>query len=193
MIYVVLHDYVTIMPIIAIISIISFSIFSQISGVEVSISEQNSHQGWTAHRGYHVGEESRRLDQIGLLVTGICTRCSGRLRWTSMACRESNSFWQWTHLKPNAIGNRLGPSGSPLTAPLLWIAFNWLQFPASSEMIANCADTGSKHDTKRRIRTTLCIVTDRSVAWMCMCTHHGLFYNLNESQPKCRKDVWEIK
>ncbi len=35
------------------------------------------------------------------------------LRWQSMACRESNSFLQWTHLKPNAIGTRLGPSGFP--------------------------------------------------------------------------------
>ena len=46
------------------------------------------------------------------------------LRWQSMACRESNSFLQWTHLKPNAIGNRLGPSGFPLPAPrrMLWVA-----------------------------------------------------------------------
>ncbi len=40
------------------------------------------------------------------------------------------------------------------------------------------------------IRTTLCIATDGSVAWMC--THHGLFHNLNEKQPKCQNDDCEI-
>jgi hypothetical protein len=34
-----------------------------------------------------------------------------------MACRVSNSSQKWTHLKPNAIGNRLGPSEFPLPAP----------------------------------------------------------------------------
>jgi hypothetical protein len=125
----------------------------------------------------------------GLVVPGICTRW----RWQSMACRESNSFLLWTHLKPNAIGNRLGPSGFPLPAPrrMLWIAFNLLQFSASGQIDANCSETETKHNTKRRIRTTLCIATDGSVAWMC--THHGLFHNLNEKQPKCQKDDCEIK
>ncbi len=64
------------------------------------------------------------------------------LWWMSMACRESNSFLQWTHLKPNAIGNRLGPSGFPLPAlwRMRWIAFNWLQFSASGQIDANCTE-----------------------------------------------------
>ena len=40
------------------------------------------------------------------------------LRWMSMAYRESNSFLQWAHLKPNDMGNLFGPSGFPLPAHL---------------------------------------------------------------------------
>jgi hypothetical protein len=36
---------------------------------------------------------------------------------TSMECRDLNSLLQLTHLKPNVIGNRLGPSGFLLSAP----------------------------------------------------------------------------
>ena len=74
------------------------------------------------------------------------------LRWQSMACSESNSFLQWTHLKPNAIGNRLGPSCFPLPAPrrMLWVALNLLhQFSAGGQIDANCSETETKHNTKR--------------------------------------------
>ena len=113
------------------------------------------------------------------------------LRWMSMTCRDSNSLLQWAHLKPNDMGNLFGPSGFPLPAPLpaprrmLWLDFNLLWISASGPIDANISETGTKHNTKRRIRTPriLCIATDWSVAWMC--THHGLFHNLNEKQPKC--------
>ena len=113
------------------------------------------------------------------------------LRWMSMVCRDSNLLLQWAHLKPNDMGNLFGPSGFPLPAPLpaprrmLWLDFNLLWISASGPIDANISETGTKHNTKRRIRTPriLCIATDWSVAWMC--THHGLFHNLNEKQPKC--------
>ncbi len=34
--------------------------------------EQNKHQGWETHRGYHVGEESKQLDQLGRSLTWTC-------------------------------------------------------------------------------------------------------------------------
>ena len=126
----------------------------------------------------------------------LCLRC------IFMACRESNSLLQWAHLKPNAVGNLFGPSGFPLPEPLqvpapwrmLWLDFNLLQtwISASAPNDANCSETGTKNNTQRRIRTPriLCKATDWSVAWMC--THHGLFHNLNEKQPKCQNDKLKI-
>ena len=72
---------------------------------------------------------------------------------------------------------------------MLWMAFNLLQFSASVLNDPVFSETGTKHNTNR-IRTTLCISIDGSVAWMC--THHWLFHNLNEKQPKCQKDDLEI-
>ena len=121
------------------------------------------------------------------------------LRWMSMAYRESNSFLQWAHLKPNDMGNLFGPSGFPLPAPRRMLSvdcdfkFNLLQGSASGQIDSDCSETGTKHNSKRRIRTIriVCIATDWSVAWMC--THHGLwFQNLNEKQPKCQKHDHEI-
>ena len=95
------------------------------------------------------------------------------LWWMSMACRESNSFLQWAHLKPNDMGNLFGPSGFPLPAPLpaprrmLWLDFNLLQISVSGPIDANGSETGTKHNTKRSIRTTLCIAIDGSVDWTC--------------------------
>ncbi len=53
--------------IIAIIAIISL-----LSEVDVSIFEQNKHPGWATHRGYHVGEESQRLDHLVRSLTWAC-------------------------------------------------------------------------------------------------------------------------
>jgi hypothetical protein len=76
----------------------------------------------------------------------------GCLRWTSIACSESNSFLQWTHLKPNAIGSRWGPSGFPLPAPrrMPSIAFKWLQFSASGQIADGTKQNGTKHNTKKK-------------------------------------------
>ena len=64
------HYYVTIMTLIAIIAIIAFSHYSQ--RLKCAFSEQNKHPGWTAHREYHVGEQSRRLDQLVWSLTWTC-------------------------------------------------------------------------------------------------------------------------
>ena len=196
----IIYDYFTIMTLIAIIAIIA--LFSLLWRVEVRFfwAKQTSGMGNTPRvscwRRIPAAWSPRPVIDMDLWFLGSAhgVPCAELcLRWTSMACRESNSFLQWTHLKPNAIGNRLGPSGFPLPGPrrMLWIAFNWLQCSASGQIDANCSETGTKHNTKRRIRTTLCIATDGSMAWMC--THHGLFRNLNEKQPKCQKTVCEIK
>jgi hypothetical protein len=55
------------MTIIAIIAIISL-----LSEVDVSIYEHNKHPGWATHRGYHVVEESPRLDHLVRSLTWTC-------------------------------------------------------------------------------------------------------------------------
>ena len=182
----IINDYFTIMPLIAIIAIIA--LFSLLWRVEVRFFWAKQTSGTFRDEQHTEGimlakNPSGLITSAGhwhgLVVPGICTLSSNRRAVSAM--------------NPNAIGNRLGPSGLPLPAPrrMLWIAFNWLQCSASGQIDANCSETGTKHNTKRRIRTTLCIATDGSVAWMC--THHGLFRNLNEKQPKCQKTVCEIK
>jgi hypothetical protein len=185
------------------------AIIALLSEVDVSIFEQNKHPWWATHRGYHVGEESQRLDHLIRALAWTCgswdlhtvlqptRRVCDDSRWPGHAVNQTRSYSGriWSPML-FMICTRLGPSGFPLSAPrrMLWIALNLLQFSASGQIDANCSDfseTETKHKTKRRIRTILCIATDGSVAWMC--THHGLFHNLNEKQPKYQKDDCEIK
>ena len=111
----------------------------------------------------------------GLVVPWICTQRSNPAdelcqRWMSMACCESNSFLQWAHLKPNDMGNLFGPSGFPLPAPRRMLSvdrdfkFNLLQGSASGQIDSYCSETGTKHNSKRRITIRIvCIATDWSV------------------------------
>ncbi len=50
----------------------NITIISLLSEVDVSSFEQNKHQGWAKHRGYHVGEESQRLDHLVRSLTWTC-------------------------------------------------------------------------------------------------------------------------
>ncbi len=60
LLFAIIHDYVTIMARIAIIAIIALICYSR--GLKSTFPGQNKHQGWATHRGYHVDEESQRLD-----------------------------------------------------------------------------------------------------------------------------------
>ena len=154
----IIHDYVTLFAIIAIIPYYHYS-----QRLRSAFSEQNKTAGMgntprvSSWRRIPAAWSSRSVIDMDLWFLGSAhgvptdAMC---LRWTSMACRESNSALHSTHLKPNAIGKRLGPSGFPLPAPrrMLWIAFNWLQFSTSGQLDDNCNDTGNKHNTKRRMR-----------------------------------------
>jgi hypothetical protein len=191
----IIHDYFTLF---AIIAIIPYYHYSQRSRSAFSEHSQNKTAGMgntprvSCWRRIPAAWSSRSVIDMDLWFLGSAhgvptdAMC---LRWTSMACRESNSALHSTHLKPNAIGKRLGPSGFPLPAPrrMMWIAFNWLQFSTSGQLADNCNDTGNKHDAKRNKRTTLCIATKGSVA--CKCTHHGL---VSKSEWKNIKNVRKI-
>ena len=147
--YVVLYKIIILL--FAIIAIIPYYHYSQ--RLRSAFSEQNKTAGMgntprvSCWRRIPAAWSSRSVIDMDLWFLGSAhgvptdAMC---LRWTSMACRESNY----------------------------------------------CTETWTKHNTKRRKRTTLCMATDGSVTWMC--THDVLFHNLNETKPKCQQDVFEI-
>ena len=204
--YNIITYYVTIMTLIAIMAINTLlcHIYDYFQKAKSAFSEQqNAGMGNTPRvscwRRIPAAWSPRSVNDMDLWFLGSAHGVPNDelcLRWMSMACRESNSFLQWAHLKPNDMGNLFGPSGFPLPAPLaaprsmLWLDFNLLQISVSGPIDANGSETGTKYNTKRSIRTTLCIAIDGSVDWTC--THHGLYHNLNEKQPKCQKDDLEI-
>ncbi len=107
-----------------------------------------------------------------------------RLRWTSMACRESNSFLKLTHLQLNAISPMLCYVRRVSLFPhlyscceILWIAFSRIQLFALKLELNTIQKEQNTQPFARRLMGQ----------WH-ECARMTSYFsiNLNEKQPKCQ-------
>ena len=195
--YIIMTYYDTIMTLISIISI--RTLLWQFPEGKDGIFLSKKLLVWATHLGYHVGGESQQIDRLVRWMTWTCgswdlhtvfqpTCCvCDECPWHAVIQTRSYSGRIWSPMIWAIFSDRRVSLFPHLPRRMLWLDFNLLWISASGPIDANISETGTKHNTKRRIRTprTLCIATDWSVTWQWMCTHHGLFHNLNENQPKC--------